>query len=155
MMDDHTAPDGASGEEELRILLRGAVEGLQPSEDALERLLHAVPARRARRRRAVVGAAAAALLAGTAIPAALHLSGDGGTSTDRQAMAGHEAHSGDKQGGASDPHQNGYGSYPKAGGSPGGSPDAGGATGQPDPSQGGAPVGGLTSGPAGTGTSGG
>ncbi|MDX6765050.1 hypothetical protein SIN09_38130, partial [Streptomyces sp. F8] len=67
MMDDHTAPDGASGEDELRILLRGAVEGIQPSEDALERIVHAVPARRrARRRRAVVGAAAAALLAGTA-----------------------------------------------------------------------------------------
>ncbi|KJK54209.1 hypothetical protein ACFCYM_02415 [Streptomyces sp. NPDC056254] len=155
MMDDNTAPGGASGEEELRILLRGAVEGLQPSEDALERLRHAVPARRARRRRAVVGAAAAALLAGTAIPTALHLSGDGGTSTDRQAMAGHEAHSGEERRGASDPHQNGYGSYPKAGGSRGGSPDAGGATGQPDPSQGGAPSEGTTSGPAGTGTSGG
>lgn len=155
MMDDHTAPDGASGEEELRILLRGAVEGLQPSEDALERLRCAVPARRARRRRAVVGAAAAALLAGAAIPAALHLSGDGSTSADRQAMAGHEAHAGDKQDGSSDPHQNGYGAYPKAGGSVGGSPEAGGATGQPDPSQGGAPTGGLASGPAGTGASGG
>ncbi|MFG2338853.1 hypothetical protein [Streptomyces yangpuensis] len=156
MMDDHTAPDGASGEDELRILLRGAVEGLQPSEDALERILHGVPARRrARRRRAVVGAAAAALLAGTAIPAALHLAGGEGTAPDRHAMAGHEAQSGNKRGGASDPHQNGYGAYPKAGSSVSGSPDAGGATGQPDPSQGGSPSGGLTSGPAGTGASGG
>ncbi|WP_051892831.1 hypothetical protein [Streptomyces erythrochromogenes] len=156
MMDDHTAPAGAGGEDELRILLHGAVEGLQPSEDALERILHAVPARRrARRRRAVVGAAAAALLAGTAIPAALHLADGEGTAADRHAMAGHEAHAGDKQGGASDPHQNGYGAYPKAGGSHSGAPDAGGATGQPDPSQGGATAGGSTSGPAGTGASGG
>ncbi|WP_051806919.1 hypothetical protein [Streptomyces sp. NRRL F-2664] len=151
MRDDHTASDGTGGEEELRILLRGAVEGIRPSEDALERLRYAVPARRARRRRAVIGAAAAALLAGTAVPAALHLAGGEGTSADRPAMAGHEAHSGDKQGGASDPHQNGHRANPRAGGAP----DAGGATGQPDPSQGGTPAGGATSGPAGTGTSGG
>ncbi|MFJ3977482.1 hypothetical protein [Streptomyces sp. NPDC090021] len=156
MMDDHTAPDAASGEDELRILLRGAVEGLQPSGDALERILHGVPARRrARRRRAVVvGAAAAALLAGTAIPAALHLAGGEGTAPDHHAMAGHEAQPGTKRGGASDPHQNGHGAYPKTGGSVSGSPDAGGA-GQPAPSQGGSPSGGPASGPAGTGASGG
>ncbi|WKV72781.1 hypothetical protein AW27_015330 [Streptomyces sp. PCS3-D2] len=156
MRDDHTAPDGASGEDELRILLRGAVEGIRPSGDALERILHAVPARRrARRRRAVVGAAAAALIAGTAIPAALHLAGGEGTDADRRTVAGHEAHSGDEHSGASDPHQNGYGAYPKAGGSLSGSVDAGGATGQPDTSQGGATTGGPASGPAGTGDPGG
>ncbi|MEU7607087.1 hypothetical protein AB0B44_40650, partial [Streptomyces sp. NPDC041003] len=50
MMDDHTQPGGASEEEALRGLFHGAVEGLQPSADALERLRHAVPARRARKR---------------------------------------------------------------------------------------------------------
>ncbi|MEU9087778.1 hypothetical protein [Streptomyces sp. NPDC048357] len=151
MMDDHTPPGGASEEEALRGLLHGAVEGLQPSEGALERLRHAVPARRARKRHALVGAAAVALLAGAAIPALMHLAGGEGAATDHPAMAGHGEHAGDKPGAlASDPHQNGFGNLPRSTRSSGGSPAVGGATGQPDATLGGSPVGGLTAGPTGT-----
>ncbi|MER6446253.1 hypothetical protein [Streptomyces venezuelae] len=154
MMDDHTPPGGASGEEELRILLRGAVEGLQPSADALERLRDAVPARRTRNRRAaLVGAAAAVLLAGTAIPAAVHLTSAEGVATDHPAMAGHGAATGNKQDSpASDPHQNGFGSPAKPPHSFGDAPSAGGVTGQPNATTGPASDG-LRAGPSGAGTS--
>ncbi|MEV7169932.1 hypothetical protein AB0O18_09575 [Streptomyces sp. NPDC093224] len=148
MRDETTPSAGAGGEDELRILLRGAVEGLEPSEGALERLRCAVPARRARRRRALIGAAAAVLIAGGAVPAGLHLADGGDPDADRPAMAGHGTHTGDEAGpGSSDPHQNGFGSYPKATGSPV-PPTAGGATGQPDTPPGGLPSGGLTVGPS-------
>ncbi|MGW6982781.1 hypothetical protein ACWGE1_25640 [Streptomyces sp. NPDC054932] len=154
MMDDHTPPGGASGEEELRILLRGAVEGLQPSADALERLRDAVPARRTRNRRAaLVGAAAAVLLAGTAIPTALHLTGSEGAATDHPAMAGHGAAAGEKPGAhPSDPHLNGFGSQPRSTHSFGDVPAVGGVTGAPNATEG-SPAGGLTAGPAGAGSS--
>lgn len=154
MMDDHTPPGGASGEEELRILLRGAVEGLQPSADALERLRDAVPARRTRNRRAAfVGAAAAVLLAGAAIPAALHLSAAEGAATDHPAMAGHGEATGDKRDSpVSDPHQNGFGSLPKTTDSFGEVPSAGGVTGQPNATAG-PSANALTAGPSGAGTS--
>lgn len=156
MRDDHTPPGGANEEEALRDLLRGAVEGVQPSAGALERLRYAVPARRAaRRRRAFVGAAAAALLAGTAIPAVLHLAGGEGPATDHPAMAGHGAHSGDKPGAVgSDPHGHGSGAHPQSTHAFGGAQAVGGVTGEPD-AAGGSPVGGLTAGPSGTGPSGG
>ncbi|WP_415947300.1 hypothetical protein [Streptomyces sp. KLOTTS4A1] len=57
----------------LRRLMRGAVQDMNPSEDALAKLHRAVPARRARKRRAVVGMAAAALLIGTAVPAVFQI----------------------------------------------------------------------------------
>ncbi|MFD6971315.1 hypothetical protein [Streptomyces sp. NPDC059949] len=154
MMDDHTQPGGAGEEDALRSLFHGAVEGLEPSAGALERLRCAVPARQVRRRRqaVVVGAAAAALLAGTGIPAVLHLAGGDGASADRPAVAGHGAHAGEKSGGASDPHQNGHGVQPKSTHSFGGAPAVGGATGQPDATAGGSPAGGVTAGPSGTGT---
>ncbi|MGW7327189.1 hypothetical protein ACWGIU_00860 [Streptomyces sp. NPDC054840] len=151
MMDDHTPP---GGEEELRILLRGAVEGLQPSANALARLRDAVPARRTRNRRAaLVGAAAAVLLAGTTIPAALHLSAADGAATDHPAMAGHGAATGDRHDALpSDPHQNGSGSLPRSTHSLGEIPSAGGGTGQPNATAG-PPADGLTAGPSGAGTS--
>ncbi len=156
MMDDHTSPGGSAGsggEDELRILLRGAVEGLQPSTDALERLRYAVPARRTRNRRAAfVGAAAAVLLAGSAIPTVLHLSGAGGAAADHPAMAGHGEAAGDRrEAHASDPHQNGFGDRPRSSRSFGDVPAIGGATGQPD-APAGSPAGGQTAGPSGTGT---
>ncbi|MFB6512181.1 hypothetical protein ACFCW4_28050 [Streptomyces virginiae] len=154
MMDDHTPPGGTSGEEELRILLRGAVEGLQPSANALERLRDAVPARRTRNRRAaLVGAAAAVLLAGTTIPTALHLSAADGASTDHPAMAGHGSATGDQRATLpSDPHQNGFGSVPRSTHSFGELPSAGGGTGQPSATAG-PSADGLTAGPSGAGTS--
>ncbi|WP_405439342.1 hypothetical protein OG373_18935 [Streptomyces avidinii] len=156
MMDDHTSPSGSSGssgEEELRILLRGAVDGLQPSADALERLRYAVPARRTRNRRAaLVGAAAAVLLAGTAIPAALHMSGAGAAADDHPAMAGHgQAAGGRRDAHASDPHQNGFGDPPRSSRSFGDVPAIGGVTGQPDATAG-SQAGGQAAGPSGAGT---
>ncbi|MDG9702716.1 hypothetical protein [Streptomyces sp. DH37] len=55
-------------ERALRLMLRGAVEDVEPAPDALERLHHAVPARRARRRQLTAGAVAAALVIGVATP---------------------------------------------------------------------------------------
>ncbi|MFI9720795.1 hypothetical protein ACIHFE_14235 [Streptomyces sp. NPDC052396] len=63
---DSGMPDAREGA--LRRLLQGAVEGIEPAEDALERLRRAVPARRARRRQAMGGAVAAAVLVGAALP---------------------------------------------------------------------------------------
>ncbi|MFE9633279.1 hypothetical protein [Streptomyces sp. NPDC006463] len=151
MMDDHTPPGGASEEQALRGLLRGAVEGLEPSEGALERLRYAVPARRAFKRQVCVGAAAVALLAGTAIPAALHMTAAEGTATDHSAMAGHGEPGGKPAAVPSDPHLNGAGAQPRTTHSAEGAHDAGGATGQPDPTAGGVPAGGVTAGPTGAG----
>ncbi|MFF5334676.1 hypothetical protein [Streptomyces sp. NPDC013181] len=80
---------GGIDEEALRGMMRGVVQGLEPSEGSLDRLQRAVPARRARRRQALVGAAAAALLLGTAIPAFVHVTNSKGSSTASPAIAGH------------------------------------------------------------------
>ncbi|MEV5600221.1 hypothetical protein AB0L33_02100 [Streptomyces sp. NPDC052299] len=83
-------PLGDDGDEDaLRRMMRGVVQGLEPSEGSLDRLQRAVPARRARRRQALVGAAAAALLIGTAIPAFVHVANSDGSSTASPAIAGH------------------------------------------------------------------
>ncbi|MFJ4775493.1 hypothetical protein [Streptomyces sp. NPDC088762] len=150
MMDDHMPLGGAGEEQALRGLLHGAVEGLEPSEGALERLRCAVPARRALKRQILVGAAAVALLAGTAIPAALHLTAGEGEPTEHSAMAGHGQQSGGMSGVApSVPHQNGSGARPRPSRSAGSGPDAGGGSGQPVPDLGGTPSGGVTAGPSG------
>lgn len=142
----------ASGEEQaLRELMRGAVGGIRPSGDALERLRYAVPVRRARKRQALVAAAAATLLVGTAVPAALHMSGVGSESTDHSAMAGHGQQGAGQQDGSSDPHQNGATSGPKTAPPPGTGQGAGGATGAvPAPTGSGLPgFGQPTTGPSG------
>lgn len=87
--DDANDPDGLHGDElALRRLLQQAVQEIQPGDAALERLRHAVPARRARKRQALVGMAAAALLVGTAIPALVHVAGSGGDSDARPSIIG-------------------------------------------------------------------
>ncbi|MFG2411022.1 hypothetical protein [Streptomyces goshikiensis] len=168
MRDDHkNAPDhelvesaktaeiGEIGAEAaLRSLLSGAVQDLQPSEGALERLRYAVPARRARKRRVLVGAAAAVLLAGTGIPTAIRLTAAEGTTAGHSAIAGHGEQQGGKHGATSDPHQNGSGALaqkpPKA---PGKSGEGLGATGaQPGSQAPGAATAGAESGPATPGT---
>ncbi|MFC5723585.1 hypothetical protein ACFP1Z_25825 [Streptomyces gamaensis] len=78
-----SGPADSGDEEALRRLLRGAVDGLEPSQDALERLRHAVPVRRARRRQALVGAVAALVLGGTALPALVHVASTGGADDER------------------------------------------------------------------------
>ncbi|MCX4549930.1 hypothetical protein OG204_17050 [Streptomyces sp. NBC_01387] len=83
------AVDGLDEDElALRRLMRGAVQDLTPSEDALDHLRRAVPARRARRRQVVVGSAAAALLVCTAIPAFIHVAASGGGVEKHAAVAG-------------------------------------------------------------------
>ncbi|MEV0090120.1 hypothetical protein [Streptomyces sp. NPDC050738] len=74
----------------LRRMMRSAVQELEPSEDALDHLRRAVPARRARKRQAVVGACAAVLLAGTAVPAFIHVANSGSSSQNKPATAGHQ-----------------------------------------------------------------
>ncbi|GGV55319.1 hypothetical protein GCM10010277_55310 [Streptomyces longisporoflavus] len=83
---------GGGGEESdelaLRRMMRSAVQEIEPNDHALERLRHAVPARRARKRQAVVGMAAAALFIGTAIPALVHVTNSGSGADDRPSIAG-------------------------------------------------------------------
>ncbi|MCX5195999.1 hypothetical protein OOK31_19225 [Streptomyces sp. NBC_00249] len=163
MRDDHKNPPGpgtpgpAPGDEQaLRSLLAGAVQGLEPCDGALERLRHAVPARRARKRQALVGAAAAALLAGTAIPAALHLSADQGASAERSTMAGHGQTQSGRTTGPSDPQQNGTGGFaePRPSRSPGQGQETGGGAGtQPSPRASGSPSGGPVAGSSSAGAS--
>ncbi|MET9464835.1 hypothetical protein ABZY44_08410 [Streptomyces sp. NPDC006544] len=141
----------SSEEQALRDLMLGAVGGIKPSADALERLRYAVPVRRARKRQTLVAAAAAALLVGTAVPAALHVSGAQSGPADHPAMAGHAQQGGNRQDGASDPHQNGAGTAaPRPVRSPGAEQGAGGALGgaatPPDASL---PGGGANAGPTG------
>ncbi|RPF41390.1 hypothetical protein EDD96_5189 [Streptomyces sp. Ag109_G2-6] len=156
MRDDHKNPPGpatptAGDEQVLRSLFAGAVQGLEPSEGALERLRHAVPARRARKRQTLVGAAVAVLLAGTGIPAALHLGEeDEGSAAGHSAMAGH----GEAPGGLpGDPHHDG----PEGGTRPQPTRPAdrgqtpGGTGGRPSPRPGGSPSGGVSAGPSGDG----
>ncbi|MFI0738221.1 hypothetical protein ACH4PU_09020 [Streptomyces sp. NPDC021100] len=76
-------------EQALRRMLQGAVENLEPSDDALEHLRRAVPARRTRRRQALGGAVAAVVLVGAAVPALMHVADTVGVlgSDDRPANA--------------------------------------------------------------------
>lgn len=102
---DGLGSDGLGGDEAaLRRLLQGAVQDLEPSDNALDHLRRAVPARRARKRQALVGVAAAALLIGTAVPAFVHVASSGGSDDPRPINAGHgeeaQGGTGDELGGA-------------------------------------------------------
>ncbi|MFG2651658.1 hypothetical protein [Streptomyces sp. NPDC048436] len=139
---------GVEDELALRRLMRTAVQEIEPGDRALERLRHAVPARRARKRQAVVGMAAAALFIGTAIPALVHVTNSGGGSDDRPSIAGNseQTQGGSSEGKGPDGGEKGKGS----GSGPSKSKDkkdkkdkkgdkgkgeaSGGATGGPDPS---------------------
>lgn len=113
-----TALPGGSGsgptgdEDALRDLLRGAVGGIEPSGDALERLRYAVPARRVRNRRILVAAAAAVVVLGGSVPVGLYLTSGTGANSDRSTMAGHGQAAGNENGG-SGLHQNGSSSRPR------------------------------------------
>ncbi|WHM37996.1 hypothetical protein [Streptomyces sp. BPTC-684] len=89
IVNDPFPPGLTPDEDALRRMLHGAVDGMEPSEGALDHLRRAVPARQARKRHAMVGAAAAALLIGTAVPAFLHVANTGAASEDRPSIAGH------------------------------------------------------------------
>jgi hypothetical protein len=84
------AAGGGLGTDELalRRLMRDAVSDLAPpSDEALDRLRKAVPARRARKRQAVVGAVAAGVFVAMAIPAVVHVANTS-ASNDRPSIAG-------------------------------------------------------------------
>ncbi|MER5884231.1 hypothetical protein ABT160_10410 [Streptomyces sp. NPDC001941] len=89
----HGADRGAGplgpDEQALRRLLQGAVQDLEPSEQALDHLRRAIPTRRARKRQALVGVAAAALLVGTAVPAFVHVATSSDSADARAVKAGH------------------------------------------------------------------
>ncbi|MFD9909683.1 hypothetical protein [Streptomyces sp. NPDC059063] len=97
---DGDAEPGGLGADELalRRMLHQAVEEIEPADAALEKLRHAVPARRARKRQALVGAAAVVLLVGTAVPALVHVARSGGDSDARPSIAGAESHRHDHEG---------------------------------------------------------
>ncbi|MCX5074681.1 hypothetical protein ACWGCI_23430 [Streptomyces sp. NPDC054949] len=152
MMDDRKNDAEGADEQALRSLLSGAVQSLEPSEGALERLRYAVPARRARKRQVLVCAAAAAVLAGAAVPTALHLTGAQGSATDHSTMAGHGQQQDGANGGTSDPHQNGSG---KSAAQPTFHPGAGQtAGGTPSPRPSGSPSDSVVAGPSGTASAG-
>ncbi len=62
------ASPATAEEQAIRLLMHRAVDGLQPSPDALPRIRRAVPARRARYRQAWTGAAVIAVLTAAAVP---------------------------------------------------------------------------------------
>ncbi|WP_425832109.1 hypothetical protein [Streptomyces fractus] len=96
--------DAGLGDDELAVrrMLRQAVADLEPSEQALDELHRAVPARRARKRQAAVGAIAVGVFAAMAVPAVLHVTNPD-PSGDRPSIAGHSeaTHGGPTSGTAS------------------------------------------------------
>ncbi|MGY0017594.1 hypothetical protein [Streptomyces sp. cg35] len=93
------ADAAADDELELRRMMRQAVADISVSDEALDHLRRAVPARRARKRQAVVGAVAAGVFVAMAVPAVLHVA-NSGSAGDRPSIAGHsEATHGGVEGG--------------------------------------------------------
>ncbi|MDT0341931.1 DUF4232 domain-containing protein [Streptomyces litchfieldiae] len=76
-------------EAELRRILRAAVDGIEPSHDALDHLREAVPARRRRRRQLLLGTAASVALLGVGAPLVFSAAaGVGGGGETREAGGG-------------------------------------------------------------------
>ncbi len=115
----------------LRRLLHDAVRDVGPRADALDRLRHAVPARRTRRRQAMVGAAAGVLLMGTAVPALVHAADSAGTDSSTTANASSSHGSGSAPGTQGGTAQGGGASGPAGEGGTGGRPGIGWSGGAP------------------------
>ncbi|MFF5448971.1 hypothetical protein [Streptomyces sp. NPDC012888] len=146
----------------LRELFHGAVADLRPADDALDRLRHAVPRRRARKRQALVGAAAAVVLVGTGVPALIQLTDGPDGSRRATAVAGHGQDAGQTGDDPSDPNMARPGGKVKASKSPAKDKgDTGGTAGQTPPPAGqqppptGTTVGGGSAATGGTGGTGG
>ncbi|MCX4779966.1 hypothetical protein [Streptomyces sp. NBC_01264] len=101
-----TASEPVDEEDALRVLLRGVVGGIEPSGDALDRLRHAVPARRVRNHRILVAAAAAVVVLGGSVPVGLYMTSGAGGNSGSAITAGHGQTGGTAQDG-SGLHQNG------------------------------------------------
>ncbi|WP_327254144.1 hypothetical protein [Streptomyces sp. NBC_01244] len=103
---ESAASEPVGEEDELRVLLRGVVGGIEPSGDALERLRRGVPARRVRNHRILVAAAAAVVVLGGSVPVGLYMTSGAGGDSGRSLTAGH-GRSGDSSKDGSGLHQNG------------------------------------------------
>ncbi|MHB9752975.1 hypothetical protein ACYBSK_01140 [Streptomyces sp. BYX5S] len=87
---DEVREAGEPGTDELalRRMMRQAVSDIEPSDQALDALQRAVPARRARKRQAAVGAVAVGVFAAMAVPAVLHVANTD-SSGAKPSIAGH------------------------------------------------------------------
>ncbi|WP_353943335.1 hypothetical protein ABII15_17940 [Streptomyces sp. HUAS MG91] len=143
MNDGSPRPADAAADDELalRRMMRQAVEEIEPSDAALDKLRRAVPARRARKRQATVGAVAAGVFVAMAIPAVLHVTNTG-SADDHPSIAGNStathkgksAGAGDKESGGSTGHSEERGKDGKKSKKGGGDKSAGGgATAGADP----------------------
>ncbi|MFF3216294.1 hypothetical protein ACFYYB_37475 [Streptomyces sp. NPDC002886] len=103
---DAADPEPLGEEDALRVLLHGVVGGIEPSGDALDRLRHAVPARRVRNHRILVAAAAAVVVLGGSVPVGLYMTSGAGGDSGRSVTAGH-GQTGDNAKDGSGLHQNG------------------------------------------------
>lgn len=91
---DNPSPDEplASEEQAIRRLLQDSVRDLQPSEETLDHLRRAVPARRTHRRQALVGITAAALIAVVGIPTLLYGGVVPGVGDDKHPLTASSTH---------------------------------------------------------------
>lgn len=82
----------APEEQDIRRLLQDSVRDLEPSEDTLDHLRRAVPARRTHRRQALVGAVAVALVAVVGIPTLLYGGVVPGVGDDKHPLTASSSH---------------------------------------------------------------
>lgn len=124
------SPDSLD-EPALRRLMRDAVQGIEPSDDALDQLRTAVPARKVRRRQALAGAGAVVLLACAAVPAVVRVANTADDAASRQVAGASGPHIADHGSGTYDGGDDG-GRQPSSVPGPGtGSPGGGDASGPP------------------------
>ncbi|MFF0726915.1 hypothetical protein [Streptomyces sp. NPDC004134] len=91
--------DDAGGEDELRLLLHSAVDGLEPAPGTLQYLQRAVPARRTRRRQLVTVAAVAVVALAVSVPTLMNVAGSTSEKNPRQGVANSQLPGAGQQGG--------------------------------------------------------
>ncbi|WP_240662265.1 hypothetical protein [Streptomyces sp. WAC 06738] len=96
---DGDGADDAGGEDELRLLLHSAVDGLEPAPGTLQYLQRAVPARRTRRRQLVAVAAVAVVALAVSVPALMNVAGSTSEENPRQDIANSQLPGAGQQGG--------------------------------------------------------
>lgn len=91
--------DDEGREDELRLLLHSAVDGLEPAPGTLQYLQRAVPARRTRRRQLVAVAAVAVVALAVSVPALMNVAGSTSEKNPRQDIANSQLPGAGQQGG--------------------------------------------------------
>ncbi|WP_407566006.1 hypothetical protein [Streptomyces sp. 184] len=91
--------DDEGGEDELRLLLHSAVDGLEPAPGTLQYLQRAVPARRTRRRQLVAVAAVAVVAVAVSVPALMNVAGSTSEKNPRHDIANSQLPGAGQQGG--------------------------------------------------------